>query len=260
MADPMAPTIAAPVSGRGWITHSSGSHYSSSGVRIAAHPGRIAAHRSGAAAARATAEATGPFRPGWGYYGSVQPVLGLGLELLGLGLGLGLGALLVDVVVGRTVGRHERLRLYRQRGRLRDSVDVGVRRGRYAVVKTDVSPEEAQVYLDGKYIGVGRRLRRHPRLPLPRGRHVPPRVQAPELPDVRDRSRRLARPAGPRRAGAQARARQERARRVPAGEQGDAARARLHEGRRRCDRPGRAARRRRLERPRASAGAARSGP
>jgi len=33
------------------------------------------------------------------------------------------------------------------------SVGVGVRRGRYAVVKTDVSPEEAQIYLDGKYIG-----------------------------------------------------------------------------------------------------------
>ena len=33
------------------------------------------------------------------------------------------------------------------------SVGVGVRQGRYAVVKTDVQPEEAQVYLDGKYVG-----------------------------------------------------------------------------------------------------------
>lgn len=33
------------------------------------------------------------------------------------------------------------------------SVGVTARTGRYAVVKTDVSPEEAQIYLDGKYIG-----------------------------------------------------------------------------------------------------------
>jgi PEGA domain len=33
------------------------------------------------------------------------------------------------------------------------SVDVAARTGRYAVVKTDVSPEEAQIFLDGKYIG-----------------------------------------------------------------------------------------------------------
>jgi PEGA domain len=33
------------------------------------------------------------------------------------------------------------------------NVDVATRTSRYAVVKTDVSPEEAQVYLDGKYIG-----------------------------------------------------------------------------------------------------------
>ncbi len=32
-------------------------------------------------------------------------------------------------------------------------VDVAARTGRYAIVKTDVSPEEAQLYLDGKYIG-----------------------------------------------------------------------------------------------------------
>ena len=30
---------------------------------------------------------------------------------------------------------------------------VAARTGRYAIVKTDVSPEEAQVFLDGKYIG-----------------------------------------------------------------------------------------------------------
>ena len=33
------------------------------------------------------------------------------------------------------------------------NVGVSARTGRYAIVKTDVSPEEAQVYLDGKYIG-----------------------------------------------------------------------------------------------------------
>ena len=32
-------------------------------------------------------------------------------------------------------------------------VDVAARAGRYAIVKTDISPEEAQVFLDGKYIG-----------------------------------------------------------------------------------------------------------
>ena len=32
-------------------------------------------------------------------------------------------------------------------------VDVAARTGRYAIVKTDISPEEAQVFLDGKYIG-----------------------------------------------------------------------------------------------------------
>ena len=31
--------------------------------------------------------------------------------------------------------------------------DAGARAGRHAVVKTDVSPEEAQIFLDGKYIG-----------------------------------------------------------------------------------------------------------
>ncbi|MGZ6970702.1 MAG: PEGA domain-containing protein, partial [Thermoanaerobaculia bacterium] len=30
---------------------------------------------------------------------------------------------------------------------------VSARAGRYAIVKTDVSPEEALVFLDGKYIG-----------------------------------------------------------------------------------------------------------
>jgi hypothetical protein len=30
---------------------------------------------------------------------------------------------------------------------------VSARTGRYAIVKTDVSPEEAQIFLDGKYIG-----------------------------------------------------------------------------------------------------------
>jgi hypothetical protein len=33
------------------------------------------------------------------------------------------------------------------------SVGVSARTGRYAVVKTDISPEEAQIFLDGKYIG-----------------------------------------------------------------------------------------------------------
>ncbi len=33
------------------------------------------------------------------------------------------------------------------------NVDVAARTGRYAIVKTDVSPEEAEVFLDGKYIG-----------------------------------------------------------------------------------------------------------
>jgi hypothetical protein len=32
-------------------------------------------------------------------------------------------------------------------------VDVAARTGRYAIVKTDISPEESQVFLDGKFIG-----------------------------------------------------------------------------------------------------------
>src|SRR5450830_562858 len=38
-------------------------------------------------------------------------------------------------------------------GSVDGSVGVSARTGRYAIVKTDVSPEEAQVFLDGKYIG-----------------------------------------------------------------------------------------------------------
>ena len=38
-------------------------------------------------------------------------------------------------------------------GSVEGNVGVPARTGRYAVVKTDVSPEEAQVFLDGKYIG-----------------------------------------------------------------------------------------------------------
>ncbi|MEO8586093.1 MAG: PEGA domain-containing protein [Acidobacteriota bacterium] len=41
-------------------------------------------------------------------------------------------------------------------------VGVSARTGRYAVVKTDLSPEEAQIFLDGKYIGTADDFDGHP--------------------------------------------------------------------------------------------------
>jgi len=41
-------------------------------------------------------------------------------------------------------------------------VGVSTRTGRYAVVKTDISPEEAQIFLDGKYIGTADDFDGHP--------------------------------------------------------------------------------------------------
>ena len=173
----------------------------------------------------------------YGGYRGYYPLLGLGR--LGLGLGLGLRAVLVHVVVGRPVGRLEHLRRAGLRGRRQ-------RRCRRAA-RPLCGRQDGRVAAGGAGLPrrqvhrLGRRLRRHPGLPLPRTGQVPARVPPAELHDVRDRPRRHGRPADQDRGEAQARARQERARRVPAGEQGHAARARVHEGRRRRRAPPRRA-------------------
>ena len=65
---------------------------------------------------------------------------------------------------------------------------MSARTGRYAVVKTDVSPEEAQVFLDGKYIGTADDFDGMPDYLYLGAGEVPPRV--PPARDTR-RSRRI---------------------------------------------------------------------
>ena len=126
--------------GRGWTTHASGSHHSASGARYAAHPPAHGGPGYG--------HGGYPYR-GYGGYRPYYPYWGWA----GWGWGWGWGYapywstwwwggpwggtsiyVAPDYVAGGSVG-------------------VGVRQGRYAIVKTDVSPQEAQIYLDGKYIG-----------------------------------------------------------------------------------------------------------
>ena len=132
------------VSGRGWVTHSSGSHYSSSGVRIAAHPGTGRGVRPGHGGGYYGHG--GHYRPGWGSYGYFSPYWGWGWNTWGWGWDWGWAPYWSTWWWGGPWGGTS---VYVSPG----SVDVGVRNGRYAIVKTDVSPEEAQVYLDGKYVG-----------------------------------------------------------------------------------------------------------
>jgi hypothetical protein len=120
------------VTGSGWITHS-GAHFSSSGARVVA--GRPAPGRGGPYWGRGYGGWYRPYRPFfWGWYD------------WGWGWGWGWAPYWSTWWWGGPWGGTS---IYVAPG----SVSAGPRSDRYAVVKTDVTPEEAQVYLDGKYIG-----------------------------------------------------------------------------------------------------------
>ena len=87
---------------------------------------------------------------GGGYYYGGHYYVRLGLPLLGLGLGLGAGR---PTPRGGGAAARASTSSAETATATETAVDVAARTGRYAVVKTDVSPEEAQVFLDGKYIG-----------------------------------------------------------------------------------------------------------
>ncbi len=128
--------------GRGWTTHSSGTHYSASGTHTVS--GRPAPPRGGG---HYGGGHYGGY-PGYGYGGWYSPYRPIywGWGGWGWGSGWGFAPYWSSWWWGGPWGGTS---VYLAPG----TVDVGVRRGRNAIVKTDVSPEEAQVYLDGKYIG-----------------------------------------------------------------------------------------------------------
>ena len=133
----------------GWVTHSGGTHYSATGARYGAgHP----SGGHGPAPGHGSGYGHGYGHGGYPYhgYGGYYPYWGWASWGWGWGWGWapywsswwwGWGG-------GWPGGSY-----YVSPGMADGYVDVGVRRGRYAIVKTDVSPEEAQVYLDDKYIG-----------------------------------------------------------------------------------------------------------
>lgn len=124
-------------SSRGWITHS-GPRTFSSGSYVS---GRNSPRRGG--------HSGWGYRPGWGGH-RYRPIY-WGWNDWGWGLGWGWAPYWSTWWWGGPWGGSS---YYVAPDSGDDGhVDVGVRGGRYAVVKTDVSPEEAQVYLDGKYIG-----------------------------------------------------------------------------------------------------------
>ena len=81
----------------------------------------------------------GGYRRGWGYY-----PYGWGWGYAPYYSSWWWGGPSVNIVVGGD-GEGD--------GNAYGNVGVSTRTGRYAIVKTDVSPEEAQIFLDGKYIG-----------------------------------------------------------------------------------------------------------
>jgi hypothetical protein len=126
------------VTGGGWVTHS-GARFQSSGPRVVS--GRPAPTRGG----RSWGRGYGGYGGYGGWYRSYRPIY-WGWYDWGWGWGWGWAPYWSTWWWGGPWGGAS---IYVAPG----SVDVGARGGRYAVVKTDVSPEEAQVYLDGKYIG-----------------------------------------------------------------------------------------------------------
>jgi hypothetical protein len=140
------------VRGSGWVTHSSGTHYSASGARTAtghpapAHPG---GHYNG-----------GHYNGGhyygghyygghyWGYPGGWYSPWYWGWNSWGWGWGWGWAPYWSTWWWGGPWGGTS---IYVAPEAAADGSSV--RTDRYAVVKTDVTPEEAQVFLDDKYIG-----------------------------------------------------------------------------------------------------------
>jgi len=127
----------------GWVTHSSGTHYSASGTRTAAgHP----------AAQHGSSHYYGGHYYGghyhyWGYPGGWYSPFYWGWNSWGWGWGWGWAPYWSSWWWGGPWGGTS---IYVSPG----AADYGdARASRYAIVKTDVTPEEAQVYLDDKYIG-----------------------------------------------------------------------------------------------------------
>ena len=153
------------------MTHSSGMHYSASGAHTAA--GRpVAAHGSGhpASSHYTGGHYTGGHYTGghytgghytgghyygghyhgghyWGYPGAWYSPYYWGWNSWGWGWGWGWAPYWSSWWWGGPWGGTS---IYISPGAAADSGDGS---GRYAVVKTDVTPEEAQLYLDDKYIG-----------------------------------------------------------------------------------------------------------
>ncbi|HEY3350048.1 MAG TPA: PEGA domain-containing protein [Thermoanaerobaculia bacterium] len=131
--------------GRAWTTHPSGTHYSASGARYAG--GHPAPPRGGGHSGGYYGGHGGGYYGGhYGGYRPYYPYWGWAAWGSGWGWGWGYAPYWSTWWWGGPWGGTS---IYVAPA----SVDVGVRQGRYAVVKTDVQPEEAQVYLDGKYIG-----------------------------------------------------------------------------------------------------------
>jgi hypothetical protein len=126
------------VSGRGWVTHS-GSRFSGSNARVVV--GRAIGPRGG----NRSWGHPGSYGRGYRWYRPYSPIY-WGWYDWGWDWGWGWAPYWSSWWWGGPWGGTS---IYVAPG----SVDSGARSGRYAVVKTDVSPEEAQVYLDGKYIG-----------------------------------------------------------------------------------------------------------
>ncbi len=125
----------------GWVTHS-GSHFSATS-RVSGSARTMAGHPAPQHGAGHSGYGYGR---GWGYpyYYGHSPFWGW--SYWGWGWGWGWAPYWSTWWWGGPWGGTS---IYVAPG----NVAVGARSGRYAVVKTDVTPEEAQVYLDGKYIG-----------------------------------------------------------------------------------------------------------
>jgi hypothetical protein len=134
------------VRGTGWVTHSSGTHYSTAGTRTAADHGRGG---SGHPPGGGHNYGGGHYYGGhyWGYPGNWYSPFYWGWNSWGWGWGWGWAPYWSSWWWGGPWGGTT---IYVAPGAADNG---GARSGRYAVVKTDVTPEEAQVYLDNKYIG-----------------------------------------------------------------------------------------------------------
>ncbi|MBK9063598.1 MAG: PEGA domain-containing protein [Acidobacteria bacterium] len=124
---------------RGWTTHGSGTHQSASGGRYAAHP---PARGNGYGHGSYPHRGYGGYRPYYPYWGWAG---------WGWGWGWGYAPYWSTWWWGGPWGGSSYY--VAPESMAGGSVGVGVRQGRYAIVKTDVSPQEAQILLDGKYIG-----------------------------------------------------------------------------------------------------------